>query len=405
MVTAVTMGLSAVVAAQAAPQDSVSGVGLTFYPWVDNGYPSLGRNGLVADPELLDAFAREYANNPHLTNTGAVTTANPNVQDFFVWWLPHQLANIAMGEAEPPEGHPLDLATAEGLGRAQWLAHMAGYYSSTWLRSNMRVFDRPSLISVTPTDDVYAQFYSQALAQYRDTALSGNDAQAVGFAEQTLRSNAPLTAGLPGPYTDMLERGPAEVGMFGYDAAWLRNLLPPSLNAPSAAKPFTDNYFSANPDVLLDARFALPSQPYLQDAERSYAEATGDPGAAARVAEMVRGRAGQEPLLATQQRFTAAGDAIYRNGVIPGTVTIYRGWDQEQYDRLLAWASYAVMYNKADSLNALTAVATNDAPLARQEIRAALLWWIYSTTYVATIFDPRNDTKPLSESLPRFLAD
>ncbi|GGL12350.1 hypothetical protein [Nocardia jinanensis] len=402
MLTAVTLSLSGVVAAHAEPHASVTGVDLTYYPWVDNGYPSLGRNGLVADPELLDAFAREYANSAHPSNTGEMTTANPNVQDFLVWWLPHRLANIAMDQAEPPAGHDLDLTTSDGLSRAAWLAHLTGYYSSTWLRSNMAVFDRTTVISVTPTDDVYAQFYSQALGQYRDAALSGDDARAVGFAEQTLRSNAPLTADLPGPFGDLLERGPAEVGMFGYDAAWLRNLLPPNPNAPSAAKPFTDNYFSANPDVLLDAHFALPIQQYLQDAERRHAEATVDPGVAGRVTEMVRGRPGQEPLLATQQRFTAAGDAIYRNGVIPGTVTIYRGWDQEQYDRLLAWASYAVMYNKADSLNALTAVATNDATLARQEIRAALLWWIYSTTYVATIFDPRNDAKQLSDCLPRF---
>lgn len=190
--------------------------------------------------------------------------------------------------------------------------------------------------------------------------------------------------------------------MFGYDAAWLRNLLPPGPNAPSAAKPFTDNFFRANPGVLLDAHFALPSQPYLQVAERKHAEAMADPGVAGRVSEMVRGRPEQEPLLATQQRFTAAGDAIYRNGVVPGTVSIYRGWDQEQYDRLLAWAAYAVMYSKADSLNALTAVATDNATLARQEIRASLLWWIYTTTYVATIFDPRNDGKQLSASLPRF---
>ncbi|WP_109524563.1 hypothetical protein [Nocardia aurea] len=403
VLTAATMCLSAAVCADAAPQTAVTGLSETYYPWIDNGYPSLARNGLIADPELLDAFAREYANNPHLTNTGEITIADPNVQDFFTWWLPHQLANIAMNEAAPPEGRDLDLTTPEGLGRAQWLVHLCGYYSSSWLRTSMGVFDQPSSTSATPTDAVYTQFYDLVLAQYRDTALFGDDAAVLGFAEQTLRSNAPLTAGLPGPRSDLLERGPAEVGMFGYDARWLFNLLPPSLNAPIAATPFTDNYFSANPDIFLDAHFALPEQPYLREAERKHAQATTDPGVNAQVARIVQGRPGQEPLLAIQQSFGAAGDAIYRNGIGYGTPTVYRGWNQEQYNRVLAWASYAVMYSKANSLNALTAVATNDASLARQEVRTSFLWWIYTTTYIATIFDPRNDATPLSESLPHFV--
>ncbi|UPW08581.1 hypothetical protein M1C59_21465 [Gordonia terrae] len=118
---------------------------------------------------------------------------------------------------------------------------------------------------------------------------------------------------------------------------------------------------------------------------------------------MIRGGPGAEPLIATQQRFTAAGTTIYRNGVAPGTVTNYRGWNQEQYVRLLAWAAYAVMYNKTNSLNALVAAATGDGSLARQEITAATLWWGYTVTYVASIFDPHSDARPLDETIPQFI--
>ncbi|MFF3573991.1 hypothetical protein ACFYXQ_40210 [Nocardia jiangxiensis] len=407
VVLAVSVGMSAV--AHAAPTSCapdagscpIAGVQLTYYPWTDTGYPGLGRSGLIAAPALLDAFAREYANRPHPTNTGAMTDRNPSAQDFFVWWLPNRLANIAMGTAQPPPESHLDMRTADGLGRAQWLVHLAGYYSSVWLRSNMRVFDRPVAISQTTPDAVYSQLYQQSLHQYRDAALTADPDAALTFAEHTLRSNVPASTEVPGPLGGLLELGPAEVGMFGYDATWLRYLVPPSANAPVAAKPLADNFFSADPNVLLDAHFALANQPFLSRAEERYRRATSAPETAARITGIIRGAPGTEPLIATQQRFTAAGTAIYRTGV-PGTVSIYRGWNQDQYDRLLTWASYAVMYNKADSLNALTAVATSDARLARQEITAALLWWGYCLTYIAAIFDPHSDTQSMDSSLPHF---
>ncbi|UPW08580.1 hypothetical protein M1C59_21460 [Gordonia terrae] len=170
---------------------------------------------------------------------------------------PTGLTNIAMGTARPPQGSRLDLQTSAGIGRAQWLAHLAGYYSSAWLRSNMRVFDRQVAISVTAGDEVYTQLYDQTVSQYRHAAMTGNNATAIAFAERSLRSSAPVTARGLGPAVDVLKLGPAEVGMFGYDAAWLRHLLPPGPNSPTNAKPFSPSFFSRDPDVLLDARFAL----------------------------------------------------------------------------------------------------------------------------------------------------
>ena len=59
---------------------------------------------------------------------------------------------------------------------------------------------------------------------------------------------------------------------------------------------------------------------------------------------------------------------VYRIGI--PRLSRYRGFDQPQYDRLLAWTSYAVMMNVASGYNALSAYAERDAALARQHMAA-----------------------------------
>jgi hypothetical protein len=380
----------------------VAGLNMTFYPWTDNGYPGLDEAGLVADQGLLDAFAREYANNPHPTDRGGISDSDPQVQSFFVWWLLNRLANIASGTATAPAGHTLDLSQPGDVGRMQWLAHVSGYFASVWLRTNMRTFDR-ALFPIVADDTVYAALYSNALNQGRDIALHGTDAEAIDFSRDTLRSNAPLTARTPGPLGTLVKLSPSDVGMFGYDAAWLRYLLPPSANAPTAARPFTDSFFEFNSTKLLDAHFALPNQPFLSRSQQDYDTAKAQGGAVAdRIDQLITGAEGEESLLTYQQRYVAAGTLLYENGVPGGFGTVYRNWDQPQYDRLLTWAAYAVMYNKSNALNAMTAVATGDGALARRQIHGSMVWWVYTLTYIAAIFDPRSDTKTMSESLPTF---
>jgi hypothetical protein len=92
---------------------------------------------------------------------------------------------------------------------------------------------------------------------------------------------------------------------------------------------------------------------------------------------------------------------LYRVGI--PRATVYRGFDQEQYDRLLAWTSYSVMMNVANGYNALSGYATRNARLARQQIAASTLWWGFILTYVIGCMDSRSDSVPLGESLPRFL--
>jgi hypothetical protein len=375
---------------------------MTFYPWSDTGYPGLSEAGLVGDQGLLDAFAREYANNPHPTDRGGISNSDPQVQSFFVWWLLNRLANIASGTAAAPVGHTLDLSQPDDVGRMQWLAHVSGYFASVWLRTNMRTFDR-ALFPIVADNTVYAALYSNVLNQGREIALHGTDAEAIEFSRDTLRSNAPLTARVPGPIGALAKLTPSDVGMFGYDAAWLRYLLPPSRNAPTTARPYTESFFRFDSTKLLDAHFALPHQPFLSRSQHDYNTANARGGVVAgRLDQVITGASGEESLLTYQQRYDATGTLLYENGVPGGFGTVYRNWDQPQYDRLLTWAAYAVMYNKSNALNAMTAVATGDGALARRQINGSIVWWVYTLTYIAAIFDPRSDTKTMSESLPTF---
>jgi len=152
----------------------------------------------------------------------------------------------------------------------------------------------------------------------------------------------------------------------------------------------------------VDAHFALPEVPFLTQARETYV-ATRAIGSvvASRLDEAINGRPGEIGLLARQQNWDTLATALYRVGV-PGA-TVYRGFDQAQYDRLLAWTSYSVMNNAANGYNALSAYATQNAQLARQHIRASTLWWTAILTYVVGCVDGRDDGLALSDTLPRFI--
>lgn len=396
----------------------ITGIKLSFHPWDDNGFPSLGKHGLVPDQRLLDAFAREYAKGQHLTNTGALSEPGPEMPDFFLIWLPNRLINISAGLEVAPEDHRLELATAEGMGTAQWLAHLCGYYAAVWLRTCWTVFnvfdpDQHRQISrqFSMRDRSFGVLYKRLLDKSRDAALYGSDSDAIEFSRSTLRMNTPQ----PSPartvtrllradrlFTKLSNCLPGEAGMFGYNAGFLRDILPPSLNAPTNAKPFTQPYFTGDPNLLFDAHFALPEPLFLAEARKTYAAiSSGDDQGRARLNEAVMGRKEETPLLARQQAGETAAAVLYRVGIRGATV--YRDFDQAQYDRLLAWNSSAVMINAASGYTALSAYATRDAALARRQITAHILWWVFGFTYLIGVVDRRNDSVPLSESLPRFV--
>jgi hypothetical protein len=389
----------------------VTGIHLSFYPWTDNGFPSPAAHGLIADQGLLDAFAREYCNNPRMTNTGAMSRSEPHAADFFLTYLPNRLSNIVAGLENGPESYCLDVTSAEGMGTAQWLAHLGGYYAAVWLRACWLQFDGPRSRKFRLRDRNLGGIYKHSLDKARDVALYGSDAAAIDFSRGLLRSNTPVP-GAPSRLTRSLRvhkllagltvRLPGEIGIFGFNTGFLRHILPPSLNAPTDARPCKEPYYVGDAGELLDAHFALEEQPFLTQARETYAfvsSAGGD--VAARLNDAVIGGPGENHLLARQQNWDTVAAAMYRVGH-PGK-TVYRGFDQEQYDRLLAWTSYSAMTNVASGFNALSAYATRDAHLARQQITSSILWWGFILTYVAGAINDRNDTIPLSESLPRFI--
>jgi len=145
----------------------ITGVRLSSHPWVDNGFPSLGEHGLVANSGLLDAFAREFANNPRLTNRGEIRRSDPEMQDFFLIWLPNRLFNIAAGLEVAPENYRLDMSTAQGMGSAQWLAHLGGYYAAVWLRACWTNFDGKRTRDFPMRDSKFHAIYKRQL----DTAI------------------------------------------------------------------------------------------------------------------------------------------------------------------------------------------------------------------------------------------
>jgi len=389
----------------------IAGVRLSWYPWADNGFPSLPAHGLIANHDLLDAFAREYANNPHLTNTGETCQVGAEMQDFFLVWLQSRLSNIVAGIESAPAPYELNVLSAEGLGTAQWLAHLIGYYASVWLRAQWLEFDGPRTANLrTLSDRVFSMIYRHELDPAGEIALSGSDAAVTQFTRDLLRKNRPRSvaghriARLLGTHklTAKLYREPGEVGIFAFNAGFLHHILPPSLNSPTDARPFTESYYTGNSHQLFDAHFALPEQPFLTQAREIFAAAGSAGGDVAdRLDEAITGRPGEQALLWRQQNWDTIAAGLYRVGIPGGTV--YRGFDQPQYDRLLAWTSYSVMHNVANGYNALSAYATGNAELARQQVISRTLWWGFLYSYLLGATDRRHDQVDLGVSLPRFI--
>ncbi|MGB7114478.1 MAG: hypothetical protein WBD77_28810 [Mycobacterium sp.] len=389
----------------------IAGVRLSWYPWADTGFPSLPAHGLIANHDLLDAFAREFANTPHLTNTGETRQLGAEIQDFSLVWLQSRLSNIVAGIEGAPAPFELNVFTAEGLGTAQWLAHLIGYYASVWLRAQWIEFDGPRIRNLrTLSDRLFSMIYRHELDPAREIALQGSDAAVIEFSRDLLRKNRPRAiAGRriarllrTHKLTAKLYREPGEVGIFAFNAGFLHHILPPSLNSPRDARPFTEPYYTGDSHQLFDAHFALPEQPFLTQARKVFAAVNSAGGDVAdRLDEVINGRPGEQALLWRQQNWDTVAAGLYRVGIPGGTV--YRGFDQPQYDRLLAWTSYSVMHNVANGYNALSAYATGNPDLARQQIISRTLWWGFIYSYLLGATDRRHDQVDLRVSLPRFI--
>ena len=95
----------------------------------------------------------------------------------------------------------------------------------------------------------------------RETALCGGDAAVIELSRDLLRKNRPQPiAGHRFAHllrthklTAKLYREPGEVGMFAFNAGFLHHILPPSLNSPRDARPFTEPYYTGDSHQLFDA--------------------------------------------------------------------------------------------------------------------------------------------------------
>lgn len=378
----------------------VSGLRLSRYPATAE-YPALAKR-LTPAPEVIDALARDYANRAHVSGYGTITTGAPNMQDFLLLHVPLWLYGVSSGTAK--ETYGLDVSRPADLSRLMWISHVASYYGGVWLRQNFNEFEGKLVPGIPFANQGMEQYYRNFYDELRGDVLSADPDTVLAATRSTVRS--PLVNKLSGlDSTSLIAQvlPPTDnVGSFGYDAAWLQNILPPSLNAPLKAKPRVANLFSHDPGALLDARFGIPEQPFLVSARVGHDRARAAGGAAgARYEEIVRGKGLEMPLQLSQGKFDLLGSAVYAIGV--PTATSYRFFDQEQYDRVLTWATYAIMFNQATSMRALTAYATRDVALARGELRATLVWATYVGGYVWGHLNPAIDGRtPMADLLPTF---
>jgi hypothetical protein len=248
-------------------------------------------------------------------------------------------------------------------------------------------------------DNFYKLFVDPLLM----AASSGSDTSVLDAAGGTLRSAlvAPPVGIDSATLVTQILPPDNNLGSYGYDATWLADILPPQLDSPRHVSPAIANLFTADPSGLLNASYAMTEAPFLTEARAAFAQAAGSGGSAARVYELVNGGSGQDTLNQEQFRFQLYGSVVYGVG-IPGA-TSYRNFNQDQYDRVLTWASYAVMSNQANALDAIAAYATQDARAARAELRATAVWAAYVGGYAwGNLNLAVTAAQPLSTLLPAF---
>jgi hypothetical protein len=380
----------------------VVGIDMSWYPGAETGFPALAAHGVVSAPDVLDALARDYASSPHLTAYGETTTADPNMQDFLVLWLPVWLNQVMSGTAAQTYG--LDPTRPEDMGKLLWLSHVAGYYGGVWLRKDFLDSEVPVHAGLPFSDAGIDQYYRNFVDNIRAIADTGTPSAVLAAARSTLRSPLVIPPSGVDSATLVSQILPPNdnLAAFAYDATWLANILPPHPDAPFNASPGVEGLFGRDQTKLLDARYGIPELSYLTGARAGYQQVTSAGGVVgARYSAAVQGNLGELPLLLSQTRFSLYGQFVYGVGV--PAASNYRGFDQEQYDRVLTWATYAVMGNQANAMNALSSYARQDVAAARTELRSTLVWAAYVGSYGWGNLNPAvTAAQPMSSLLPSF---
>jgi len=378
--TAIPENTSAATAPNGCSESGVSAVDLSWYPGAETGFTALAAHGVHSAPDLLDALARDFANGPHLASYGETTTGEPSMQDFLVLWLPVWLNQVVAGTATNTYG--LDPSRPDDMDKILWVAHVAGYYGGAWLRKDFLDYDVAVHAGLPFSNSGIDQFYSNFIDDLRAVADHGSATAVLSAARSTLRSDLviPISGVDSSSLVAQILPPRDNLAAFGYDSTWLANILPPHPDAPFNASPKVENLFVRDQGNLLDARYGIPELSYLTGARSDYqrvASATGT--TRTRYQQTVNGNLGELPLLLSQTRFSLYGHLVYGAGI--PAASNYRGFNQEQYDRVLTWATYAVMGNQANAMNAISAFAEQDVPGARRELQSTLVWAAYVGAY------------------------
>jgi hypothetical protein len=379
---------------------AVAGLRLTAYPDVSR-YPALRQHGLVPAPRLLDRMARDFADDARVGAYGRPASGQPSVQDFLILQVPTWLWEFPSGAAK---SYGLNLERRRDLGKFLWIAHVAGYFGGAWLRQDFLDYDLKAHAGIPYSNAGIAAYYGHYVDPLRHAVASASGRAVLRMVRQTLRSPLiePASGIDPTTVTAQILPPMNNLGAFGYDAAWLADLLPPHPDAPIHLQPGVPHLFTHDPGRLLDAHYGVAKLRVLRVAERRYRQVRAAHGRTAdRYLGAVNGRAGETSLLQVQRRYDTYGNAVYGIG-IPGASN-YRGFPQGQYDRVLSWATWAVMSNQAASMQALASYASRDAALGRVELRETLGWSTYAGAYIWGHLNPEiNGSQSMREVLPSF---
>lgn len=358
----------------------VTGLALTWYPGTATGYPALASHDVHSAPKLLDALARDYASYHHITSYGRTTDAD-NLQDFLVLWLPNWLNSVIAGTTSDTDG--LDPSKPADFSKLLWVAHVAGYYGGVWLRMDVVDTDVLPVHFGLPFSNAGINTYYDNFVDKLRAASTNKHGQAVlAAARSTVRSGPIIPPSGLDSATLVTQILPPDdnLAAFGYDSTWLHDIVPPGLDAPTAAKPAIANLFTHHAAKLLDAHYGMARTRYLVRAEAAYRKVASSHGAvASRYSDVVKGNPGEMSLSLTQARFDLYGTGVYGIGV--PLASSYRGLGQSQYNRVLTWAAYATMGNQTNAMNAIAAVATRNVAAARRELRATAIWAAYVGGY------------------------
>ncbi|MBD2436510.1 hypothetical protein [Nostoc sp. FACHB-110] len=318
-------------------------INLPPYPFFDNL-----KTVMSEDQELLNRLVSDYARE--------TPAAFQNPIDFLSRYVPVYVFEKTLRPSEP--GDP-------SLPTLLWLMHLAGYFGGVWLRDAFIRFPVPGSPNPRPGFPPTEAGFTSVVARINAalTAFNGNDAEAIAYAEASLRG-----AQLQG-LTDN----------YGYNAGYLDQILTGS-KPTNAIAPV--GYFIYHETLLFDGTYAVEEIRALDKWRKHAQQAASRPGS--RYAEIVNGAGGADALPAIQSAGVARGKATWQPQNVFLAIT---NFDQPTYDLLLVTSAYFLQCIQATGLAALAASAVANADWARAAVRSNAMAVPYGGSYGIGLFD------------------